>query len=104
MRAKQRAELSRVFSGKFLVMVGTMKPPTFCDFADSVATYEEKAVALARSAVERRRLRDFLAGPGRASPLFDTAKTTAALEAAYLTMADQFRRRVREPFRVPAMS
>ena len=68
--------------------------------ADSVASYEEKAIALARDPAQRHRLRDFLAGPGRASTLFDTARTTAALETAYLTMADQYRRRVREPFRV----
>ena len=68
--------------------------------ADSVAGYEEKAIAIARSSAQRLRLRDFLAGPGRASPLFDTARTTAALEAAYRMMADQYRRRVREPFRV----
>ena len=68
--------------------------------ADSVAAYEEKALALARNSNERRRLRDFLAGPARSSTLFDTARTTAALEAAYLMMADQYRRRVREPFRV----
>jgi len=68
--------------------------------ADDVASYEAKAIALARNAAERRRLRDFLAGPARESSLFDTARTTAALETAYLTMADQYRRRVREPFRV----
>src|SRR5437762_10149347 len=38
MRAKQRSALSRVLSGKFRVTVGTMKPLTFCDFGDSVAT------------------------------------------------------------------
>ena len=59
---------------------------------------EEKAIALARNSTERRRLRAFLAGPGRSSKLFDTARTTAAL--AYLMMADQYCRRVREPFRV----
>src|SRR5258705_323980 len=68
--------------------------------ADSVATYEEKAIALARNSAERRRLREFLAGPGRASTLFDTARTTAALETAYLTMAHQYRRRVRDAFSV----
>ena len=72
--------------------------------ADDVATYEEKAIALARNSIERRRLREFLAGPGRASTLFDTARTTAALEAAYLTMADQYRRGIREAFRVPPAS
>jgi len=71
--------------------------------ADDVTSYAQKAVALARNPAERRRLRDFLAGPGRESPLFDTARTTAALEAAYLQMADQYRRRVREPFRVHPM-
>jgi predicted O-linked N-acetylglucosamine transferase (SPINDLY family) len=68
--------------------------------ADDVAGYEEKAIALARNSAERRRLRDHLAGPGRESALFDTARTTKALETAYLQMADQYRRRVREPFRV----
>ena len=72
--------------------------------ADSVPMYEGKAVALARNSAERRRLREFLAGPGRASTLFDTVRTTAALETAYLTMADQYRRRAREPFRVPPVS
>jgi hypothetical protein len=38
MRAKQRSALSRVLSGKLRVTVGTMKPLTFCDFGDSVAT------------------------------------------------------------------
>ena len=68
--------------------------------ADDVASYEEKAIALARNSAERRRLRDYLSGPGRESTLFDTARTTKALETAYLQMADQYRRRVREPFRV----
>jgi protein O-GlcNAc transferase len=72
--------------------------------ADSVATYEEKAIALARNSTERRRLREFLAGPARSSTLFDTARTTATLEAAYLMMADQYRRRVREAFRVEPAS
>jgi len=70
--------------------------------ADDVDAYVRKAVALARHSSERQRLRDYLAGAGRARPLFDTAATTAALEAAYLTMADQYRRRVRQPFRVEA--
>jgi protein O-GlcNAc transferase len=71
--------------------------------AEDVDAYVRKAVALARHSSERQRLRDYLAGAGRASPLFDTAATTAALEAAYLTMADQYRRRVRQPFRVEAI-
>src|SRR5262249_5250896 len=39
MRVKQRVALSRVLSGKLRVTVGTMKPLTFCDFADRVATF-----------------------------------------------------------------
>jgi len=67
---------------------------------DGVHAYEQTAIALARDPAQRQRLRDFLAGPGRDSPLFDTQRTTAALETAYLTMADQYRRGVREPFRI----
>ena len=65
--------------------------------AGDVKDYVTKAVALARDAGERRRLRDYLEGPGHASALFDTAATTRALEAAYSAMADQYRRGVREP-------
>ncbi|MEO9160929.1 MAG: tetratricopeptide repeat protein [Casimicrobiaceae bacterium] len=65
-----------------------------------VKGYVATAVALARNADERRRLREHLEGPGRASALFDTAATTRALEAAYAAMADQFRRQVREPIRI----
>jgi protein O-GlcNAc transferase len=68
--------------------------------AEDVAGYVNAAIALALDADARRRLREHLAGPGRLSPLFDTAATTAALETAYLTMADQYRRRTRQPFRV----
>jgi predicted O-linked N-acetylglucosamine transferase (SPINDLY family) len=68
--------------------------------ADDVAGYVRTAVALARNPEEQRRLRATLAGAGRASALFDTAATTAALEAAYRTMADQYRRGVRQSFRV----
>jgi predicted O-linked N-acetylglucosamine transferase (SPINDLY family) len=67
-----------------------------------VRGYVDKAVALARNSAERRRLRDYLAGPGHASALFDTAATTSALEAAYLAMADQYRRRARCAFRIEA--
>ena len=49
---------------------------------------------------ERQRLREHLDGPGRASALFDTAATTRALEAAYVAMADQYRRQVRAPIRI----
>ena len=59
-----------------------------------------RAIAIAIDASERARLRAHLAGTGRTSPLFDTARTTRALESAYATMAAQHRRGVRESFRV----
>ena len=68
--------------------------------AADVDGYIRAAVALARNPDERRRLRAHLLGPGRSSPLFDTAATTRALEAAYTNMAEQYRRRARRPFRV----
>ena len=70
--------------------------------ADTIDAYERKAIALAHDDVERRRLGDYLDGPGRASALFDTQRTTVAIENAYEAMADQYRRRVRHAFRVPA--
>ena len=72
-------------------------PELICD---SVKHYVATAVLLARNADERRRLRGYLVGPGRASSLFDTGGRTRALEAAYLAMADQYRRQVREPIRI----
>jgi predicted O-linked N-acetylglucosamine transferase (SPINDLY family) len=69
---------------------------------DDVERYVATAVALARNADERRRLRDHLDGAGRASPLFDTEATTRALEAAYQAMAEQYRRRIREPIHLAA--
>ncbi len=74
-------------------------PELICE---DVPGYVAKVVALARNADERRRLREHLEGPGRASPLFDTAATTRALEAAYVAMAEQHRRGVREPIRIDA--
>jgi predicted O-linked N-acetylglucosamine transferase (SPINDLY family) len=65
-----------------------------------VKGYVATAVALARNADERRRLREHLEGPGHRSALFDTVATTRALEAAYTAMADQYRRQVREPIRI----
>jgi len=62
--------------------------------------YVRNAVELARDRTALGRLRTHLEGPGRASALFDTAATTTAIEAAYLMMADQYRRRIRAPFRV----
>ena len=69
---------------------------------NDVDAYVNKAVALARDAAERRRLRAFLEGPARASPLFDTAATTRALEAAYDAMASQYRNRTRAPIEIDA--
>jgi predicted O-linked N-acetylglucosamine transferase (SPINDLY family) len=66
----------------------------------SVADYVARAIALAHDEAERGALRAHLAGPGRSSELFDTARTTRALESAYETMAAQHRRGVRESFRV----
>ncbi len=68
--------------------------------ARDVDGYVDLAIALARDEPRRRSLRERLESQGRASPLFDTAATTAALEAAYLNMAEQYRSRRRRPFRV----
>jgi len=65
-----------------------------------VKRYVASVVALARNPGERRRLREHLEGPGRASALFDTVSTTRALEAAYRAMADQYRRQIRESIRI----
>jgi protein O-GlcNAc transferase len=70
--------------------------------ADDVPGYVAKAVALARDADSRRRLREHLEGAGHDSALFDTTATTRALEAAYRAMADQYRRGAREPIVVEA--
>jgi protein O-GlcNAc transferase len=67
---------------------------------DDVEGYVATVVALASDVDARRRLREHLSGPGQASTLFDTVATTRALEAAYVAMADQYRRRVRAPIRV----
>ena len=76
-------------------------PELICDDVDG---YVKAAIALARNPGERRRLRTHLEGPGRDSPLFDTVATTRALEAAYVAMADQYRRQAREPIRVERSS
>jgi len=68
--------------------------------APDVAGYVERAIAFAGDGEWRARSRLHLAGAGRESPLFDTATTTRALEAAYVQMIDQHRRGVRESFRV----
>jgi predicted O-linked N-acetylglucosamine transferase (SPINDLY family) len=66
----------------------------------SVPDYVARAIALAADRDERARLAAHLAGPGRESALFDTVRTTRALESAYATMAAQHRRGLRESFRV----
>jgi protein O-GlcNAc transferase len=82
-------------AASLLTVVGL--PELVCD---DIEGYVATAIALARDPGERRRMRDHLEGPGRQSPLFDTVATTRALEAAYLAMAGQYRRGVREPLRV----
>jgi predicted O-linked N-acetylglucosamine transferase (SPINDLY family) len=72
-------------------------PELICD---DVKSYVAKVVTLARDADRRRRLREHLEGPGHDSALFDTARTTRALEAAYAAMADQYRHGVRAPIRI----
>jgi predicted O-linked N-acetylglucosamine transferase (SPINDLY family) len=69
----------------------------------TVDDYIASAVQIAKDSAERRRLKGHLAGPGHASPLFDTEQTTRALEAAYAAMAEQYRQGVRRSFRVEAI-
>ena len=85
---------SRV-AASLLTAVGL--PELICE---SVDEYVTKAIGLARNVDERKRIRAYLEGPGRASPLFDTQATTRALEAAYQAMAEQYRWQIREPIRV----
>ena len=60
--------------------------------ATTVDGYINLAVDLAQNPEAIYSLRAHLAGPGRDCPLFDTARTTRALESAYLAIADQHRR------------
>jgi predicted O-linked N-acetylglucosamine transferase (SPINDLY family) len=53
---------------------------------ESLADYEELALRLAREPRELRALRETLARNRNTTPLFDTAATTRALEAAYARM------------------
>ena len=69
---------------------------------ESTDQYVARAAALAADREQLARLRDYLCGAGHASPLFDTERTTRALEAAYLAMAEQHRAKVRKSFRVEA--
>ncbi|MEZ0374169.1 MAG: tetratricopeptide repeat protein, partial [Candidatus Sericytochromatia bacterium] len=50
---------------------------------DSLAAYEETAVALASEPGRLKTAQDYLRGPGRQSPLFNTRLTLQHLEAAY---------------------
>lgn len=68
----------------------------------SVDAYAKEAVRLAHDPVEMARLKAHLAGPGRDSPLFDTAATTRAIEAAYEAMAAQYAKGVRRSFKLKA--
>ena len=54
--------------------------------ASGVDDYVTRAIDLAGDAAARGRLRDYLTGPGRASALFDVARSARALEAAYVRM------------------
>jgi len=66
--------------------------------------YVAAAIRLARDRDEVARLKQYLAGPGRSSPLFDTIATTRAIEAVYEGMAAQYRQGVRRSFRVEPVS
>ena len=68
--------------------------------ARDVASYVERAIALATDRAMLRQCREQLWQQGRHSALFDTAATTRALEAAYERITEQCRRGVREPFAV----
>jgi predicted O-linked N-acetylglucosamine transferase (SPINDLY family) len=68
--------------------------------APTTDAYVAQAIALAGNRAELARLRSYLLEEGRASPLFDTQRTTWALEAAYAAMAEQHRNGVRSSFRV----
>ena len=70
---------------------------------ESIPAYIERAVALAAEPAQIGRLKAMLAAAGRASALFDTQRTTGALEAAYETMAAQYREGSRTSFRIDAI-
>ncbi len=72
--------------------------------APDVNGYIGRAVALANAEGTLARARLHLASTGRSSPLFDTAATTRALEAAYLRMVEQTQKGERAPFRVDVES
>ena len=64
--------------------------------------YVAAAIALANDAPRRARLRSYLEGPGRASPLFDAAGFARALESAFDAMAAQYRAGRKGPIRISA--
>jgi predicted O-linked N-acetylglucosamine transferase (SPINDLY family) len=67
----------------------------------NVDDYVAAAIALAHDPARLAGLRTFLEGPGRASPLFDVAAFTHALESAYREMANQYRAGRRDPISIP---
>jgi predicted O-linked N-acetylglucosamine transferase (SPINDLY family) len=60
-----------------------------------------RAIELGRDRAQLLRLREYLQGPGRASPLFDTTATTRAIERAYVAMGQQYRQITRAAIDVP---
>jgi predicted O-linked N-acetylglucosamine transferase (SPINDLY family) len=64
--------------------------------------YVAAAIALANDAPRRARLRAYLEGPGRASPLFDAAGFARSLERAFDVMAAQYRAGRKGPIAVAA--
>jgi predicted O-linked N-acetylglucosamine transferase (SPINDLY family) len=60
--------------------------------ASSLAEYEAMALALARDAEALARVRTKLVANRNTEPLFDTARITRNLEAAYTTMWERTRR------------
>ena len=67
--------------------------------------YVAKAIELGTDADALEPYRQHLAAKGHDSALFDTSATTRALERAYITMVEQARNGVRQPFRVdPVLS
>jgi predicted O-linked N-acetylglucosamine transferase (SPINDLY family) len=63
--------------------------------------FVRRAIELGRDRAQLLRLREYLQGPGRASPLFDTTATTRALERAYVAMGQQYRQITRAAIDVP---
>ncbi len=70
---------------------------------ESIPAYVARATALAADPAQIARLKTMLATAGRASALFDTRRTTGALEAAYQTMAAQYRDGSCVSFRIDAV-